>query len=84
MASFIQNYKHRENICFRMLDAYERHFDEISEIRKSYLCEQLIFQYRIQYNLTISIMHSRKAFLSFDRDCQNIRVYAERNFAVEK
>ena len=68
MASFIQNYKHRENICFRMLDAYEHHFDEISEIRKSYLCEQLIFPMLVfQYNLTISIMHSRKAFLSFDR-----------------
>jgi glycosyltransferase involved in cell wall biosynthesis len=67
-ASFIRNYKHHENVCFRMLDAYERYFSEISEVRKSYLREQLIFPMLIfQYNLTINIMRSREAFLSFDR-----------------
>lgn len=67
-ASFIRNYKHHENVCFRMLDAYERYFSEISEVRKSYLRERLIFPMLIfQYNLTINIMRSREAFLSFDR-----------------
>lgn len=86
MASFIQNCKHRENICFRMLDAYERHFDEISEIRKSYLREQLIFPMLIfQYNLTISIMHSRKAFLSFDcRLSEYPEFYAEPKLCSRK
>lgn len=67
-ASFIRNYKHHENVCFRMLEAYVLYSDKISEVRKSYIREQLIFPMLIfQYNLTINKMNSRKAFLSFDR-----------------
>lgn len=85
-ASFVKNYKQHENVCFRMLDAYELHYNKISDIRKMYIREQLIFPMLIfQYNLTINIMHSRKAFLSFDRRLSKYKeFYSEQKLCSRK
>ncbi len=67
-SSYIRNYKHHENVCRRMVEAYFIYSDRLSEVRKKYLRDQLIFpMLAFQYDLVISKMRNREAFLSLER-----------------
>lgn len=66
--SYLRNFKHHENVCMRMVEAYYKYYDQITPVRRQYLLDQLIYpMLAFQYDLAIAKKHDRKAFESIDK-----------------
>lgn len=67
-ASYMRNYKHHENVTINIINILEKEKDNISQVRKNYIKDRLIFvMIKTQYLITIEFFKSAKKFKEFDK-----------------
>lgn len=65
--SYTRNYKHHENVCINIIDTYYKHYDHLSDQKKSYIENHLIIpMLSTQYQICINYHNKAKPFREYN------------------
>ena len=83
--SYKKNYKHHENVCFAMLEAYYEMYDKISKNKQRYIKNKLIIpMLYTQYYICINYHKSSKPFREFDNRLKKYPEFYNHSWVISR
>lgn len=75
-SSYMKNYMHHQKVLIEIIDTLHKKNDIISEVRKEYIINKLIFvMIKTQYIITINFYNKRKPFLEFEKELKKYKYF---------